>query len=96
MSICGPQLLHLGRDDRPLWFNGWLQHSKFAKDDEARPIEFLEYMKEPSDVDDPNGWKLGSNNICCLRADSTEELSESEKDTLRMIVDTAIEVGALH
>ncbi|EAU37263.1 predicted protein [Aspergillus terreus NIH2624] len=71
MSICGPQLLHLGRDDRPLWFNGWLQHSKFAKDEEARPIEFLEYMKEPSDVDDPNGWKLGSNNICCLRADST-------------------------
>ncbi|KAL5355817.1 mannosyltransferase putative-domain-containing protein [Aspergillus floccosus] len=96
MSICGPQLLHLDRDDRPLWFNGWLQHNKFAKGEAAKPIDFLEYIKEPSDVNDPNGWKLGTNNICCLRANSTEELSESEKDALQMIVDTAREVGALH
>ncbi|KAL4889496.1 mannosyltransferase putative-domain-containing protein [Aspergillus ambiguus] len=95
-SMCGPQLLHLGRDDRPLWFNGWLQHNKFAKGEDAKPVDFKEYIREPSDVDDPNSWKLSSNNICCLRSESTEELTEDEKDALKMIIETAREVGALH
>lgn len=95
VSICGPQLLHLGRDDRPLWFNGWLQHNKFAKGKDAVPVNFTGYIKEPSDVDDPNSWELGSSNVCCLRANSTVDLTEGEKNTLQIIIDTAREAGAL-
>lgn len=32
-TICSPQLLHMGLDGSPLWFNGWLLKSKFASED---------------------------------------------------------------
>lgn len=29
-TICAPQILHLGMNGKPLWFNGWLLENKFG------------------------------------------------------------------
>ncbi|KAF9884981.1 hypothetical protein FE257_000891 [Aspergillus nanangensis] len=94
-SICAPQLLHLDRDDRPLWFNGWLLPNKFSKEHNASPVELVEYIKEPSSVHAPGSWKLTKSNICCLRSDEVYALEEKEKEVLNMIIGTARELGAI-
>ncbi len=94
-TICAPQLLHLGTDDRPLWFNGWLLPNKYSKNEYQEPGRFEVYMKEPREVRDPGSWQLGENNICCLTSDKTFEFTQDEIDVLEMIIDMAREAGAL-
>lgn len=39
-TICAPQLLHLDTNGKPLWFNGWLLHNKFAEKSKKRFANF--------------------------------------------------------
>lgn len=94
-SICGPQLLHLDRDDRPLWFNGWLLSNKFTGKGNSEVVDFKEFIKEPAGPEDPGQWKLYKANSCCLKSNVTYLLIDGEKDTLKMTVDMARDVGAI-
>jgi hypothetical protein len=85
-TICAPQLLHLDRDGRPLWFNGWLLNDKFTTSEYNR---FEAYMKEPREVTEPGAWQLKEDNLCCLTSNETSTFSEDEEDVLEMIIDLA-------
>ena len=85
-TICAPQLLHLGRDGRPLWFNGWVLKNKFTTSDYG---QFETYMKEPREVMEPGAWQLKEDNLCCLTSNETFTFTEDEKDVLEMIIGLA-------
>lgn len=94
ITMCAPQLLHIGRDGVPLWFNGWILANKFEK--HKSPIAQLEmYMREPDHYMEPESWTIGESNSCCLRATETLQFTKKEKETIEMILRTAFEVGAV-
>ncbi|RAL08493.1 putative alpha-1,3-mannosyltransferase, partial [Aspergillus homomorphus CBS 101889] len=77
-TICAPQLLHLGIDGRPLWFNGWLLPNKFSDDEHQQPTGFEAFIPEPGTTEDGGAWKLHENNVCCLSADRVVDFSAAE------------------
>lgn len=94
-TICAPQLLHLDRQGKPLWFNGWLLPNKFAEHKNQAPATFEAYIREPREIRDPGAWQLHENNICCLTAEHKADFSEVEKSTLAMIMENGRRSGAL-
>ncbi|OQE11339.1 hypothetical protein PENFLA_c072G05022 [Penicillium flavigenum] len=88
LTICAPQLLHLDRDKRPLWFNGWLYKNKYART--KRTIgEFDVFMEEPKEVLDPGAWQLEENNMCCLSNAATREFTKEETEWLGELIKMA-------
>jgi alpha 1,3-mannosyltransferase len=88
LTICAPQLLHLGRDQRPLWFNGWLYKNKYANT--KRTIgEFEVFIEEPTEVLNPGAWQLEENNMCCLSNAATQEFTQEEKEWLGALIKMA-------
>ncbi|KAL5363307.1 mannosyltransferase putative-domain-containing protein [Aspergillus floccosus] len=94
-TICGPQLLHLDHDGKPLWFNGWLLPNKFAEHKHQKPAKFEAYLREPREIRDPGAWQLHENNICCLTSTAMAEFSDVEQGTLSMILEYGRHSGAL-
>ncbi|RAL07247.1 uncharacterized protein BO97DRAFT_464386 [Aspergillus homomorphus CBS 101889] len=96
-NICAPQLLHLGADGRPLWFNGWLLPNKFSENQRQQPTAFEAFIPEPSDAEAVGAWELKQSNVCCLSADADRviSLNAAEKRVLGGIVKIAREVGAI-
>ncbi|KAI8628484.1 glycosyltransferase family 71 protein [Xylariaceae sp. FL1651] len=94
-TICAPQLLHLGSDGRPLWFNGWLLANKFAKGSNRRFATMQSFLVEPKTAPDGDIWELTGDNICCLTsdADSKFDFSDRDAEVLKMIMERATEVG---
>lgn len=86
-TICAPQLLHLGSDGRPLWFNGWVLDNKFSKDENFGRFEV--YMKEPREIQEPGAWEIEEDNMCCLTSDEVFPFTEGERDVLDMIIGMA-------
>ncbi|KAJ5388687.1 putative alpha-1-3-mannosyltransferase [Penicillium cosmopolitanum] len=82
-TVCAPQLLHLDRMGRPLWFNGWLLENKFAKAGEKRPAKFEAYVREEGRVPD---WQLRESNMACLTSKKMFSLSQEESDVLDMTI----------
>ncbi|KAK4497705.1 hypothetical protein PRZ48_010358 [Zasmidium cellare] len=85
--ICSPQLLHLDRDGKPMWFNGWLHTSK-TKD--AGYQSFEVYMREPirrKGEDSP--WELRKSNVVCLSAEEYFEFSAQEQGRLGALLESA-------
>lgn len=58
-TICAPQLLHLDRSGRPLWFNGWLLPNKFDKGKNREPSRFEAFLREPREIRDPGACNCG-------------------------------------
>ncbi|KAL4928058.1 putative alpha-1,3-mannosyltransferase [Aspergillus undulatus] len=79
-TICAPQLLHLDRHDRPLWFNGWILPTKY--DNDGEPAAFETFLQEPREVRGPNAWQLHENNVCCLTSEYKTEFTPEERKTL--------------
>jgi hypothetical protein len=88
LTICAPQLLHLDRGKRPLWFNGWLYKNKYTK---TRPTigQFDVYMEEPSESLDPGAWQLEENNMCCLSNAATLQFTKKETEWLEELIKMA-------
>ncbi|GAM89497.1 hypothetical protein ANO11243_075360 [Dothideomycetidae sp. 11243] len=93
-TICAPQLLHLGRDGRPLWFNGWILDNKFDQD-HPRLSTFESFMLERKQGAKVADWRLEENNLCCLQSDKVYSFTKKEKEALANIVAIAKEIGAL-
>ena len=94
-TICAPQLLHLDTEGKPLWFNGWILNNKFADHKHADNSKFEAYLKEPSEISDPEAWQLAEDNRCCLTASEQYQFTDEETQTLDMIIDVAAKVAAL-
>lgn len=94
-TVCAPQLLHLDRDSRPLWFNGWILNNKFADEGQQESSTFEIYMKEPKTIGRSSAWNLEDSNVCCLTSNEYYTFSDREISVLDMITSTAKEVGAL-
>jgi hypothetical protein len=94
-TICAPQLLHLDRSGRPLWFNGWLLPNKFDKGKNQEPSRFEAFLKEPREIRDPGAWQLRANNICCLTSEHKGEFSRDERQVLDMIIESGRRAGVL-
>ena len=94
-TICAPQLLHLDTEGKPLWFNGWILHNKFADKRKKRFAEFDSYLIEPRDEREPGAWQLAEANMCCLTSDADKkfDFSPKDKETLAMIMARAHEMG---
>ena len=94
-TICAPQLLHLDTEGKPLWFNGWLLHNKFADKTKKRFAKFESYLIEPREIREPGAWQLAESNMCCLTSDADKkfEFSSEERATLDMIMTRAHEMG---
>ena len=94
-TICAPQLLHLDLEGKPLWFNGWLLHNKFADKTKKRFARFESYLMEPREIREPGAWQLAESNMCCLTTDPDKkfEFSPKERATLDMIMKRAHEMG---
>ncbi|KAL4935340.1 hypothetical protein BDV06DRAFT_234427 [Aspergillus oleicola] len=91
-KICAPQLLHLDRDGRPLWFNGWLLPTKWDKDKE--PAKFEAFLQEPIDQQ-KSPWELREHNVCCLTSGEKMKFMFNETEVLENIIATGRVVGAL-
>ncbi|OQE29245.1 hypothetical protein PENFLA_c004G06259 [Penicillium flavigenum] len=88
ITICAPQLLHLDREKRPLWFNGWLYENKYAES--KRTIgRFEMFMEEPSESLDPATWQLEESNLCCLSNSVAKEFTEQETEWLGVLIEMA-------
>jgi len=94
-TICAPQLLHLDVNGKPLWFNGWLLHNKFADKAKKRFANFDHYLAEPRDIREPGAWQLAQSNMCCLTTDPDKkfEFTAEEKAILKMMTDRAHAMG---
>lgn len=90
-TICAPQLLHLDRMGRPLWFNGWLLENKFAKAGQKRPAKFEAYVQEEEEI--PR-WELKESNIACLTAKTFFSPSQEEEEVFDMIIEAGKRYGA--
>lgn len=91
--LCSPQLLHLSRDGRPLWFNGWIQNNKHDASSDISTFEF--FMSEKRKNDEWAEWAIGADNMCCLKGDDLHAMSAEELKALELIVDIAKENGSL-
>ncbi|KAH2970917.1 hypothetical protein KXW43_008694 [Aspergillus fumigatus] len=94
-TICAPQLLHLDRSGRPLWFNGWLLPNKFDKGKNREPSRFEAFLREPREIRDPGAWQLRAHNICCLTSEHKGEFSLTERQALDMIIESGRRAGVL-
>ncbi|GFF49962.1 hypothetical protein IFM58399_08687 [Aspergillus lentulus] len=94
-TICAPQLLHLDRSGRPLWFNGWLLPNKFEKGKDREPSRFEAFLREPREIRDPGAWQLRAHNICCLTSEHKGEFSPDERHALDMIIESGRRAGVL-
>jgi hypothetical protein len=94
-TICAPQLLHLDRSGRPLWFNGWLLPNKFEKGKDREPSRFEAFLREPREIRDPGAWQLRAHNICCLTSEHKGEFSPDERQALDMIIESGRRAGVL-
>ena len=92
-TICGPQLLHLDLEGKPLWFNGWLYHNKYAGRKKVGG-QFDYYIKEPRQVLDPGAWQLEEGNVCCLSNRDVYQFSDEERSRLNMMIDFARKAGS--
>lgn len=90
-TICSPQLLHLGLDGRPLWFNGWVAENKFVGKTRWKFGQFEHFLAEPNSDSQPDFWRIKESNICCLAVDAglLGEFTVEEQETLNMIMGLA-------
>jgi alpha 1,3-mannosyltransferase len=98
-EMCGKQLLHISREGRPLWFNGWLSTDKHREDHLTNFQDFKGFIPEPQetlrqDLQYWNGWIVRQGNIMCLTNDGYIPLSAKENETVGRILRTAEEVVA--
>jgi alpha 1,3-mannosyltransferase len=91
--LCSPQLLHLSRDGRPLWFNGWIQDNKHEASSDVSVFEF--FMSEKKKDNEWADWIIGADNMCCLKGDDLHAMNDQELKALALIVDIAKENGSL-
>jgi hypothetical protein len=92
-SVCAPQLLHLDRAGRPLWFNGWLLPNKFTS---KEPGKFESFIREEEGImHDDSLWQLRPSNIACLVSNKVFDFSDKEKQVLEMTIESARRVGAV-
>jgi alpha 1,3-mannosyltransferase len=91
--LCSPQLLHLSRDGRPLWFNGWIQDNKHDASSDVSVFEF--FMSEKRKDNEWAEWIIGADNMCCLKGDDLHMMNDKELKALELIVDIAKENGSL-
>ncbi|KEQ69860.1 hypothetical protein M436DRAFT_54911 [Aureobasidium namibiae CBS 147.97] len=91
--LCSPQLLHLSRDGRPLWFNGWIQNNKHDASSDISTFEF--FMREKRKDNEWAEWAIGADNMCCLKGDDLHAMNAEELKALDMIVEIAKENGSL-
>ncbi|KAJ5099169.1 hypothetical protein N7532_006170 [Penicillium argentinense] len=94
-TICAPQLLHLGVDGHPLWFNGWILPNKFSHVEHQQPGQFDAFIREPGAVGGTGSWRLEKNNVCCLSANHISNFTYAEKETLGRAIEIAKDVGAI-
>ena len=93
-TICAPQLVHMDRDGRPLWFNGWVLENKFDVD-HPRLASFDSYMFETKKGSKTADWRLETNNMCCLISDRIHRFNKREKKVVDDLLEIAVDVGAL-
>ncbi|KXG48362.1 Alpha-mannosyltransferase [Penicillium griseofulvum] len=87
LTICAPQLLHLDREQRPLWFNGWLYENKFASERVLGKFEM--YMEEQSGSLVPPAWELEEHNLCCLSNSPAKNFTTEESDWIDTLIGIA-------
>ncbi|OAQ99717.1 hypothetical protein LLEC1_02726 [Akanthomyces lecanii] len=89
-TVCAPQLLHLGVDGNPLWFNGGLLQNKFVDKKEWEFGKFQEFVTEPEKTS-ATTWKLLGSNMACLtgEASSKHALSTSESEAVQRMIEQA-------
>ncbi|XWX00157.1 hypothetical protein V2A60_008176 [Cordyceps javanica] len=87
-TVCAPQLLHLGADGRPLWFNGGLVKNKFLDKKVWEFGNFREFLVEPNEVSTVR-WKMLDGNRACLTGDASlkHSLDESEQVAVQTMID---------
>lgn len=88
LTICAPQLLHLDRDKRPLWFNGWLYENKYAGSKRVLG-NFEMFMEEPGESLDRAPWQLEESNLCCLSNSVAKDFTKQEAEWLGVLIDMA-------
>lgn len=78
-EMCGMGLLHISRDGRPLWFNGWIRTAKRQENDLTNLPDIQRFVTDPrkSAKDDyhcQDGWKVQEGNVVCLVGDGHTSL----------------------
>ncbi|KAF4760795.1 hypothetical protein HAV15_007688 [Penicillium sp. str.  len=88
LTICAPQLLHLDREKRPLWFNGWLYENKYAGSKRVLGA-FEAFMEEPGESLDRAPWQLEESNLCCLSNSVAKDFTRQETEWLGVLIEMA-------
>ena len=94
-TVRSPQLLHLDRNGRPLWWNGWILDDKYLDDKSSKVSKLDVYMSEVQETGEPTDWVVHAHNMATLRSDQAHAFSEGERGVLDMIVQVARDNGVL-
>ena len=89
MELCSAQPLHLGHDDRPLWFNSGLRLEKTI--DSKEYVNLTHYLPGSSTVmDEQFPWRYRSHHTFCTDREAQKFLSLDEVG-LKSVAERAVE-----
>lgn len=95
VKVCSYQMVHMGRDQAPFWFNGWIVDDKKEPLEKQKIWEFEHYMLENTILDGGNPWDWIGGNRGCLYGREVVSFTDAEKRVFQDTIRTAMDLGSV-
>lgn len=95
VNFCSYQMLHMDRDQTPLWYNGWISDQKKQILTKNNVWQFEHYMVEAKDTNGKNPWTWAANYKGCLNGRELVSLTHAEKDIFNSAIQAAVDFGLI-
>ncbi|OKL56138.1 hypothetical protein UA08_08745 [Talaromyces atroroseus] len=93
VKVCSYQILHMDRDQSPLWYNGWISDQKKSTLQMGNVWEFEHYMVEGQVTNGNNPWSWLEGFKGCLEGRELIGFTDSEKKIFQQAIDAAKDLG---
>ncbi|CRG85976.1 hypothetical protein PISL3812_02979 [Talaromyces islandicus] len=93
VRFCSYQMLHMDRDQSPLWYNGWISDQKKSILTKKNLWQFEHYMVEAKETNGKNPWTWAANYKGCLNGRELVRLTHSEKEIFNRAIQAAVDFG---
>lgn len=93
VRVCSYQMIHMDRNQTPLWYNGWISDKKRPTLEMRNLWEFEQYMIENPVLTGENPWTWIDGFKGCLDGWELVSFTESEKNVFQNARQAAIDLG---
>jgi alpha 1,3-mannosyltransferase len=93
VKVCSYQMVHMDRDQSPLWYNGWISDEKKPSLLMRNVWQFEHYMVEDPVLNGNNPWSWLGGFKGCLDGRELVSFTDSEKRTFQQAIQAAIDLG---